>query len=389
MTKRKRYLYYSILMIFNLFLMELCAYGVGDFLAKSHRVFYQEESDLHDYADYLRYRDPVLGWTSTLPDKKDRDKMGSRPIPAYPDPDRFPSCISLYGDSFTYAEEVDDDHAWSNLLSKLEQCRVANYAVGGYGTDQAYLRFKLNQNDESPIVILGIFSDNIIRNVNQLRNLYYPMRYGLTPKFILNRTGDLELVPLPEMSKADYEKLVKDPNSFLPYEYFRLDGPQGPFKLRFPFTISLIKSWRHFRVIPRIMGRPYWADFYQENHPSGSLVITAKIAKAFWDLAICRNKQPVIILIPHPVDLQYFLKTGVWSFQNLVDRLAKEGVECLNLGPGMVDYLQGRNPFKLIKVKHYNEEGNQVIAGLVDNYLKVKKDEGPRVSARDTVPVVP
>jgi len=381
LTKRKKFFYYSILLIFNLSILELCAYGLGNFLA-TRGAFYQEQCDLHDCADYLRFRDPVLGWPSTLPANKDRDQRGSRLIPAYPDPDRFPSCISLYGDSFTYGSEVDNEHAWSNVLSRLEQCRVANYAVGGYGTDQAYLRFKLNRSDESPIVILGIFSENIMRNVNQFRNLFYPARYGLKPRFILNRAGDLELIPLPELTEADYEKLVKDPNPFLPYEYFRLDGPNGPGKLRFPFTISLIRSCRHFRVVARITGRPHWADFYYENHPSGSLVLTTKIAKAFWDLAIARNKQPVIVMIPDPMDLQYFLKTGVWCYQNLIDRLATEGVECLNLGPGMIDCLQGRHPLKIFKANHYNEEGYQVIAGLVDNYLITKKYKGPRVSER-------
>jgi hypothetical protein len=219
--QRKKFFSYCLLVLFNLFVLELCAFGLGNFLA-TRQVFYHEQRDFHDYNDYMRYRDPVLGWPSTAPGVKDRDHRGSRLIPAYPDPDRSPSCISLYGDSFTYGQEVDNEHAWSNVLSRLEQCRVANYGVGGYGTDQAYLRFQVNRSDESPLVILGIYSENIMRNVNSFRNVYYRMRYGLKPGFILNKAGDLELIPLPKLTKADYEKMVKAPNSFLPYEYFRL-----------------------------------------------------------------------------------------------------------------------------------------------------------------------
>lgn len=377
----KKIFFYSILFIFNLCLLELCSYCLGSFLA-TREVFYYEQLDFHDYPEYLRYRDPILGWPSTKPGEKDRDPRGSRLIPAYPDPDRFPSCISLYGDSFTFGQEVDHEHAWSNVLSRLEHCRVANYGVGGYGTDQAYLRFKVNRSDESPIVVLGLYSENIMRNVNQFRNVYYRTRYGLKPSFILNQARDLELIPLPKLTQADYKKLVKDPNRFLPYEYFRVDGPHGSSRLTFPFTISLIKSCWHFRVVAWLQGKGPWADFYQESHPSGSLMLTVKIVKAFWDLAISRNKQPVIVIIPDPVDLLSFLRTGVWVYQNLIDRLATEGVECLNLGPGMIDSLKGSNPLKLRKgkLRHYNEEGNQVIASLVYHYLKTKKWEGPRGS---------
>lgn len=72
-----------------------------------------------------------------------------------------------------------------------------------------------------------------------------------------------------------------------------------------------------------IKGKDPWADFYQENDPSGSLGLTTTIVKAFWDLAISRHKQPVIVMIPDPIDLLDFLKTGVWSYQNLIDRLAR------------------------------------------------------------------
>ena len=91
-----------------------------------------------------------MGWVP----RADVDETGSRIIPAYPDPNRFPACVSLYGDSVTWAAEVDNEHAWSNVLSLLLGCRVANYGGGGYGADQAYLRFKLNSRDKSKVVII-------------------------------------------------------------------------------------------------------------------------------------------------------------------------------------------------------------------------------------------
>ena len=37
-----------------------------------------------------------------------------------------------------------DKEAWSNQLSRLVGCRVANYGVSGYGSDQATIRFEQN-----------------------------------------------------------------------------------------------------------------------------------------------------------------------------------------------------------------------------------------------------
>jgi hypothetical protein len=45
---------------------------------------------------------------------------------------------------------------------------VSDYGVSGYGADQAYLRFR-RVPDEAPVVILGIFGEGVIRNVNQYR----------------------------------------------------------------------------------------------------------------------------------------------------------------------------------------------------------------------------
>src|SRR5262245_64847986 len=89
-----------------------------------------------EYERYRRIRDDVLGWPMAYDDPRAEqfDSSGARPSPAYPTPGD--ECISLYGDSLVYASEVSDAEAWGNLLSQRTRCRVANFAVGGYGTDQ-------------------------------------------------------------------------------------------------------------------------------------------------------------------------------------------------------------------------------------------------------------
>ena len=129
--KKARLLFFYIFSIsLVLICIEMASYFAAGFLHK-RGVFYKPV--IHaSYEDYLSKRDPLLGWPSPVEFGNDdeHDLSGSRIIPAFPYNANRESCISLYGDSFTWSEEVDHEYAWSNVLSTLVDCRVANYGVG-------------------------------------------------------------------------------------------------------------------------------------------------------------------------------------------------------------------------------------------------------------------
>ena len=184
------------------------------------------------YESYLGRHHPRLGW---LPSPDHFDAAGSRPVPAFPDPMHTRACASLYGDSFTEGAGVNPEHAWSNILSEFLHCRLANYGVSGYGTDQAYLRFLDNSSDQAKVVILGFLSENLMRNVNQLRNLIDSTSTAcpLKPRFVLNEQGELALVPIPRLTENEYNALREDPGRILAEEFFYLAAPRVPKRGRF------------------------------------------------------------------------------------------------------------------------------------------------------------
>ena len=97
-----------------------------------------------------------------------------------------------------------NDEAWPNVLAERMSCPVQNFGVGGYGVDQAALRFVQNDTDMAPISILGIFTDDLNRNMNQWRYLLRapkPLRFK--PSFQLDENGGIEIVPLPVSSYGD------------------------------------------------------------------------------------------------------------------------------------------------------------------------------------------
>lgn len=355
---------------------ETSSYVMGRYL-ETKGVFYKPSFE-KNYDNYLKQRDSILGWPSKKSFGKDgkRDITGSRIIPAFPDPTKHKACVSIYGNSFTWSSEVDNEHAWSNVLSRLLNCRVSNYGVGGYGTDQAYLRFLTNNHDNARVVILSHLSENILRNVNQLRGLLYPgNELGFKPRFILDSNSKLQLIPLQTFTKDEYADVLRKPQNYLKYEYFIPGGPSGIQVLTFPYTWSIIKSVKNFHVYPRLTGKSWYSDFYNNNHPSGGLSITTEIIRQFVKKALVQGEIPVAMIIPTGYDLRFYKKERRWPYQSLIDNLHKHGIHPLNAGKGIMDYLQDRHPCELFTLchAHYNEEGYRVLASVVHKYLTQKK----------------
>jgi hypothetical protein len=238
------------------------------------------------------------------------DRVGSRIIPAFSDPEKNPTCVSLYGESFTEGYGVDHEHAWSNVLSQLLDCRVANFGVAGYGTDQAYLRYLGNQQDRAPVVILGYLSENLQRNVNQLRNLLCPVfALQLKPRFILDEQGQLTLVPLPQITKEQFEDLRTHPERVLTQEFFLPGGPSGYQRPGFPYL------WKFIRAFPIIyqnlvLHQAYYYELYRPGHPSQALEVTLAIMEEFCRQARQRDQHPLVLVIPTRTDVVNYLKTG-------------------------------------------------------------------------------
>ena len=198
-----------------------CIEAVSFFMTgylKARGVFYNAPV-ISNYDTYLTDRHPSLGWPSKSHLAEKYDSTGSRPIPSFPDTSS--SCVSLYGDSFTWSDLVPDEEAWSNVLSNRLGCRVSNYGVSGYGTDQMLLRYQENSGDKSPVVVLNHFSGDIRRNVTQMRNLMAASDSQyilLKPRFTLEGDG-IKLIPLPFFPAEQAQAVADSPEEFLTAEF--------------------------------------------------------------------------------------------------------------------------------------------------------------------------
>lgn len=167
--------------------------------------------------------DPDLGW-SLRPDAtsadglfhtsalgiRDAGDVGSPPTPTS-------VRIALFGDSFCFGDEVAFADTWGRMLeTRLRErglaAEVLNFGVNGYGMDQALLRWRKSGRAARPaIVVVGFQPENLLRNVNVFRPIYFP-ETGVPlskPRFVLE--GD-ELVPvnLPALPPAEVARALAD-----------------------------------------------------------------------------------------------------------------------------------------------------------------------------------
>jgi hypothetical protein len=323
----------AILVLAIACLAEVMAYGTGLYLAKVG-VFYRPQR-IQGFDTYAETRHPILGWRMR-PGPPEVDAAGSRFTPAFPDPAE--ACVSVYGDSFTWGSEVTADQAWPNLLSLKLKCRVSNFGVPGYGSDQAFLRFKIRDAaDTAPIAVLVHLSENIMRNINRYRSLQYPgSDFQIKPRFTLDAQGKLTFVAPPMLSATELQEMVTQPEKHLADEYFLPGGDSGVTYLRFPYTVSLLRGLRHFHIRAKIARQPWYAEFYDPDHRSNGLVTTAEILKGFVDEAKTRGVLPIVAIMPTSLDWNTFEASQQWVYTPLVQRLRGMGIEAVDLGSALM-----------------------------------------------------
>lgn len=362
---------YALLAILVCSIVELFSFMVIRFilLPREPAFFFQNpEPTSSGFQRYMNVRDPLLGWPARKLDKNGMQVIESRPIPVQPS--SIDECVSLYGDSFTYGDEVTHSEAWSNVLSTRLNCRVGNYGIGGYGTDQAYLRFLMNERDAAKIVILGIFPENVLRNVNRYRYLLDARTvFSLKPRFIFENDR-LRLVEMPVWSWEEFLATTKAPEEFLEHEVFLPDSVYGPVSLTFPYSWKIVKLVLSDRVRSAMLGYTSWEVFFRDDHPTQALRITSEIADLFSKACRSRGKIPLVLIYPTARSFKQFREAGVLITRPLIDNLEQREIPYIDLHEEFAKRLDGRRFCDLLTQSitcagHFNADGNVLVAEAV------------------------
>jgi hypothetical protein len=176
--------------------------------------------ELHEHpSSYIQYHER-LGWTirpssQTIDGRYRANVEGLRAAPgqgafgSHPEPGR--RRVALFGDSFIHGDEVEfDDSIGAQLERRLGNVEVLNFGVGGYGMDQAYLRWHEQGRKFHPsVVVFGFQAGDLVRNVNLVRSIYsaetsIPFS---KPRFVIEG-GALRLINTPTPRPEDLPQLL-------------------------------------------------------------------------------------------------------------------------------------------------------------------------------------
>ncbi|WP_426609746.1 hypothetical protein [Bradyrhizobium sp. McL0616] len=253
-------------------------------------------------------------------------------------------CGSAYGDSFTSGYEVAFREGWAERLSHMLGCRIVNYAVGGYGIDQAYRRFE-SIRDGSRFALLGLDTNGIMDVVSQYDGWLgsEPVPTALKGRFVVDPPDQLSWIPLPELDADKFVALNRTPSSFLPRAYFLPGTRHGAVFARFPYTLTLARVALMPSVRALIRGRAEWSSLYQADDPSGALRVAVAISEAFAKLARARGQRPLIVVLPVSGSFREAADFGQFEYISLVQELRARNIEVLDVGPTMLAARNGRS----------------------------------------------
>ena len=346
--------------------------------------------------------DPELGWIRK-PHSSGQEKgrngkktqftvnaLGARSNPGYDD---YAPAISLFGDSFAFGRQVNDDETWSHLVSKQINLNILNFGVGNYGLDQAILRMQRElPKNPSQLAIIMVVPETICRIQTTWKHYSeYGNTLAFKPRFLLS--GD-QLVYKKNLidKKEKYLKYADYLNEIKSNDYFY----QTKFKrdiLTFPYTLSFARSFQRngplimallkakLSSAPEVMDRPFQMILRKNHQISMSLYyddlsneLMEALVRHGKSIAKQQNSKFLFCMVPQLQDLELIEHHGTY-YQPLLDRLS-EFTNVLSLTDVFTSQDKiGRCFTHDMYGGHLSSYGNQLVADIITEKVKQLLDE--------------
>ncbi len=372
-----------IILVVVLAILDTVTYFALAAIQKKRNLFYDKSRTLtRERIDFWLDNSyhPQLGWD--VP-KSERNRLGARRTSDSTDvPERDTYKLKMFGDSFTYGEEVQGDETIGAYVASGKNWDVLNFGVAGYGTDQAFLKYEMND-VKTEYTTLGILVENIGRVVS-VYSAYYMREWAPPkPRFIVRGDG-LDLVEAPVPRPEDAVRLLDEDfvRSMLTHDYwpkYYEDTLGAPARLRWPASRIVIGHFPFFwnRMILEVDRRVSpdyenevatykYCHLYQDPDSEGLKVLT-RIVDAFVALARQRGEHPIILVLPDQFSVDLGAKYGKVPYQPLVDHLKARGHDYLDFGPGFRE--QEYASFFVSYNTHYSPTGNEFIADKLAQFI--------------------
>jgi hypothetical protein len=297
--------------------------------------------------------DPELGW--------DKDPIARN----FVDGKRY--IAQSYGDSFVEGAEVGPDHTWQAQFEQLTGEAILNLGVGGYGLDQAVLKFEKHaRRYPTRLAILGLYYQTYRRALSYHPFYYFVNRDAYTFAFkpiFVKRDGRFELIRPPCDDAVCLMEALSNPGHEIwrlvtTHDYWYQNNQKKP-TVEFPITIKYAK------VLPQILQqrreRQGVENYFFVNTESFELV--EYLIERFLKHSREIRMTPVCLLLYAPVDLRV-IKGGIRLDDKLLKLLKTRNILHIDTAPYILDQYRQDDDFMGLSAPegHLNERGNRLVA---------------------------
>ncbi|MBZ0166773.1 MAG: SGNH/GDSL hydrolase family protein [Candidatus Omnitrophica bacterium] len=389
MTKKK-ILFSFILILVKLLLLEALAGGAILYLRHRKNIEYRPviKDRLNDdqrgmvrmlldgEALYITHS-PRLGWSIKPNGARGDYRANSQGLRADYDFSLTPTekvRIGTFGDSFVHCDEVTNDQTWQEHLNRLDpQVETMNFGVGGYGMDQAYLRYLQDGRKFKPdIVLIGFMTENPTRNMSIFRPFYLPHSMLPLSKPRFHSVGnDIELIENPLDTLSDYQRLLDNEKdvrlelSHLDYFYFYRYGEHP---LDFFLTVRLLKMLKGMYLRPqqKIFNR------YEYNTQSEIFIVSMRIIEKFVASVREDGAIPIVVFLPNSGDFWRLKEKDSKNYRPFMEIMDKKGIPYFDFTAELLeDILNDEDPATFYSPRyHFSGKGNDYMARYIYRYLK-------------------
>ncbi len=387
----KKALFWGLLLILLYFFIELTCYAALQFAKIRKSTFYrpvpfqlsaQHKEEirllLSEKIGGVRH-DSVLGWT--LPPRGtgpvNSQGLSAEHNPAFERKLR----VATFGESFTQGVNVSDEETWQGHWVRINPAlEVTNFGLGGYGLDQAFLRYKAESARlESQVTMIGFMSENIYRTVSVFRPFYlYFTGLPLTKPRFVDQNGRLTLIENPLPTVKDYRLFLTEERKLLKrlgeHDFFYKEFQTGAFN--FLPSVQLFKIILH-TPSPLINNREAIISKGIYNTRSEAFKVTAMIFDEFHREVLKNGSLPIIIVYPTASDIRQYRKNRTKVYQPLIDYLTVKGFRHVDLMEAFEMFGKGNKVGDFFGPNHhYSSFGNEIVARYLSYYWEKNRIVG-------------
>ncbi len=285
------------------------------------------------------------------------------------------SRVLAIGCSFTRGDEVRDEESWPASLDRdVDEIEIANMGVGAYGIGQALIRMRRDGLAVEPDEVwLGVYPWASPRTVSMYRpamRRWMPSP-AFKPRFVLDESGGLELLPNPAPTLDAVVKLLTD------QEHFLSTIGEHDFRVR-EFDICWLPKGSHIAhysgfarlALTALEARPTVPPDYLGDTDSEVFCLMRAICLQIRTEAEASGARFRLLILPGRQDLASHSDPDGAYWSALVEQLQTEGVEVIDLSETLIAADAVNRDDLWEPGKHYSPAANRIVADGLRELIK-------------------